>query len=66
MRTNTQLIRCAGASVWVLEQSFAACGEWVAVWNDYPDATRELAAGTLVDVRAGSESVTISRRNCAK
>jgi hypothetical protein len=45
----------------------AACGEWVAIWSDYPNAAHELAIGTSVEViRAGSRSVTISRRNCAR
>jgi Dolichyl-phosphate-mannose-protein mannosyltransferase len=44
----------------------AACADWVAVWNDYPDVARELAAGAFVHaIHAGPQSVTILRRNCA-
>jgi hypothetical protein len=43
----------------------ADCGEWVAVWDDYPDAAKALAGVQPVDVlRAGSRSVTIVRRQC--
>jgi hypothetical protein len=43
----------------------ATCGEWVAVWSDYPDAARELAGVQPVDVlRSGPLSVTILRRKC--
>jgi hypothetical protein len=43
----------------------ATCGEWVAVWSDYPDAARELAGAQPVDVlRSGPLSVTILRRKC--
>jgi len=45
----------------------AACGEWVAVWSDYPDAARELAGAQPVDVlRSGPMSVTILRRKCGE
>src|SRR5258708_23115132 len=45
----------------------ANCGEWVAVWSDYPDAARELAAAQPVDVlRSGPMSVTILRRKCGE
>ena len=38
-------------------------GEWVAVWSDYPEAARELAGATPVEVlRSGGMSVTILRR----
>jgi hypothetical protein len=44
----------------------AACGEWVAVWSDYPDAARELDGAQPVDIlRSGSLSVTILRRKCS-
>jgi hypothetical protein len=44
----------------------AACGEWVAVWSDYPEAARELAGAQPVEVlRSGPLSVTILRRRCA-
>jgi hypothetical protein len=43
----------------------AACGEWVAVWSDYPDAARELKGAQPVEVlRSGPMSVTILRRHC--
>jgi hypothetical protein len=43
----------------------ATCGEWVAVWSNYPDAARELAGVQPVDVlRSGPLSVTIVRRKC--
>jgi hypothetical protein len=43
----------------------AACGEWVAVWSDYPDAARELAGAQPVEVlQSGPMSVTILRRRC--
>jgi hypothetical protein len=43
----------------------AACGEWVAVWSDYPDAARELKGAQPVEVlRSGPMSVTILRRRC--
>jgi hypothetical protein len=45
----------------------AGCGEWVAVWSDYPDAARELAGAQPVDVlRSGPMSVTILRRKCGE
>jgi hypothetical protein len=43
----------------------ATCGEWVAVWSDYPDAARELADAQPVEVlRSGPLSVSILRRRC--
>ncbi len=43
----------------------AMCGEWEAVWSDYPEAARELAGAQPVDVlRSGPLSVTILRRKC--
>jgi hypothetical protein len=43
----------------------ASCGEWVAVWSDYPDAARELTGTQPVEVlRSGPMSVTILRRRC--
>jgi hypothetical protein len=43
------------------------CAEWVAVWDDYPDAARELeAAQPVAVVRAESRSVTILRRQCGR
>ena len=48
-----------------LFSSAARCAQWVAVWSDYPDANRELAAGQQVEVlRSGPMSVTILRRSC--
>jgi hypothetical protein len=48
-----------------LLSSPAGCAQWIAVWSDYPDATRELATGQQVEVlRSGSMSVTILRRAC--
>jgi hypothetical protein len=45
----------------------ATCGEWVAVWSDYPDAARELSGAQPVDVlRSGPLSVTILRRKCGE
>jgi len=44
-----------------------ACGEWVAVWSDYPDAARELNGTQPVQVlRSGEMSVTIIRRDCGR
>jgi len=41
------------------------CGEWVAVWSDYPDAARELNGKQPVQVlRVGEMSVTVVRRSC--
>jgi len=43
----------------------ATCGEWTAVWSNYPDAARELAGVQPVDIlRSGPLSVTILRRKC--
>jgi hypothetical protein len=50
-----------------LLESPTACGEWVAVWSDYPDAARELAGAPPVQVlRSGPVSVTILQRHCPK
>jgi hypothetical protein len=44
-----------------------ACGEWVAVWSDYPDAARELAGASPVQLlRSGPMSVTILQRHCPR
>jgi hypothetical protein len=44
-----------------------ACGEWVAIWNDYPDAAHELHGAKPVQVlRSGEMSVTIVRRECGR
>jgi len=44
----------------------AECAPWVAIWSDYPDATRELGVAPPVQVlRYGTMSVTVQRRNCA-
>ncbi len=38
----------------------ATCGDWVAVWNGYPEAGRELAGKKPVKViRLGPDEVTI-------
>jgi hypothetical protein len=43
----------------------ATCGDWVAVWSDYPEAGRELAGTKPVEViRYGSDAVNILRRDC--
>jgi len=43
----------------------ATCGEWVAIWSDYPEAAHELAGAQPVDIlRSGPLSVTILRRKC--
>jgi hypothetical protein len=43
----------------------ATCGEWVAVWSDYPDAAHELAGAQPVQVlQSGPMSVTVLRRRC--
>jgi hypothetical protein len=43
----------------------ATCGEWVAVWSDFPDAARELAGARPVEVlQSGPMSVTVLRRQC--
>jgi hypothetical protein len=43
----------------------ATCGEWVAVWSDYPDVARELAGAQPVEVlQSGPMSVTVLRRRC--
>ena len=45
----------------------APCGEWVAVWNNYPDVARELAVAEPVQVlRSGPMSVSILRRQCSR
>jgi hypothetical protein len=45
----------------------AACGEWVVVWNAYPDAARELAGADPVRVlRSGALSASILRRSCVR
>ena len=44
----------------------ATCGDWVAVWSDYPEAARELAGAKPVEViRYGADAVSILRRECA-
>jgi hypothetical protein len=43
------------------------CAEWIAVWSDYPNATRELAKGQQVQVlQSGPMSVTILQRDCGE
>ena len=43
----------------------ATCGDWVAIWNDYPEAARMLAGKKPVNViRSGSDEVSILRREC--
>lgn len=45
----------------------AQCGEWVAVWSDYPDGARELSGARVVEVmRAGPLEVTVARRECGR
>lgn len=43
------------------------CSEWVALWNDYPVAFRDLDGAAPVDVlRCGPLSVTLFKRQCAR
>jgi hypothetical protein len=50
-----------------LLSSRTGCAQWIAVWSDYPDATRELSIGHQVKVlRSGPMSVTILQRPCEK
>ncbi len=45
----------------------AACADWVVVWNEYPEAARELTGATPVRVlRSGPLSANILRRQCGK
>jgi hypothetical protein len=42
-----------------------SCAEWIVVWNDYPEAGRELAGVRPVQVlRSGPLLATILRRQC--
>jgi len=43
----------------------ADCAEWIAVWDDYPEASQVLSGAQPADVlRSGPRSVTILRRQC--
>jgi len=43
----------------------ATCGEWVAVWSDYPHAREYLEGAVPVQIfRAGQMSVSVIRRQC--
>jgi hypothetical protein len=42
-----------------------ACGEWIAVWNQYPEAARELAGSKPVHIITTDDlTVSILRRRC--